>query len=124
MFFYSKILYTFIVEKRYRILEYLDQIQPAPGDRETARRDARRIAAYLKTTYGAEVYGIGSLFRKDKEFTEKSDIDLVVKGLPLTSFFSILAILDNMTKFPVDLTPCEAAKPFLRKLVGEEGIQL
>ena len=124
IFFYSKISYTFIVVKRYRLLEYLDRIQPAPGDRETALSDAHRIADYLKKTYGAEVYGIGSLFREDKQFTEKSDIDLVVKGLPLDSFFSILAVVDRMTKFPVDLTPYEAAKPFLRQIADEEGVLL
>ena len=67
-----------------------DRIQPAPGNRETARSDARKIASYLRTTYGTEVYGIGSLFRDDKQFKEKSDIDLVAKGLPLESLYSYL----------------------------------
>lgn len=97
---------------------------PLPGDREKALKDTRRIADYLRTTYGAEVYGIGSLFRTDKPFTENSDIDLVVKGLPLDRFFPILVTIDQMTHFTLDITPYEAAKPYMQQLADEEGVRL
>jgi predicted nucleotidyltransferase len=112
------------MEKRYRILDHLDRLAPRPGNREAALADARRIADYLREKYGAEVYGVGSLFLEGRTFTEKSDIDLVVKGLPPGKFVSILTAVDEMTKFPVDIVPYEDANNLMRATADEEGIRL
>jgi len=109
---------------KYRTLEYLERLRPKPGDRRKALADARAIAAYLRREYGAEVYGIGSLFVAGRDFTERSDIDLVAKGLPAERFFSILVKLDGMTPFKLDLVPFEDANEFMRKTVLEEGMLL
>jgi len=85
------------MKARYRVLDHLERLAPAPGDREKALADARRIAAFLRETYGAETKGVGSLFLEGRPFTEKSDIDLV---------------------------PYEDANSYLRKLADEEGVKL
>jgi predicted nucleotidyltransferase len=112
------------VEKRYRLLDHLDRHAPRPGDKDAALADALRIADYLREKYGAVVYGVGSLFLEGRPFTEKSDIDLVVKGLPADKFISILTAVDGMTKFQVDLVPYEDANSLMRTTADEEGIRL
>ena len=112
------------MKARYRILDHLERLAPAPGDRERAIADSRRIAVFLRETYGAETLGVGSLFLEGRPFTEKSDIDLVVKGLPGNRYFSILSEVEKLTTFPFDLVPYEDANGFLRKLADEEGVRL
>jgi predicted nucleotidyltransferase len=108
----------------YRTLEYLERLQPGPGDREKALAEARAIAAYLKREYGAEVFGVGSLFVPGRNFTERSDIDLVARGLPAGRFFSILVKLDDMTSFKLDLVPFEDANEYMQKQALKEGVRL
>ena len=109
------------MSKEYRILEYLERLRPGHGDREKAIGEAREIAAYLKREYGAEVYGVGSLFNHDGNFTEASDIDLVVKGLPSDRFYAILVRLDEMTSFKLDIIPFEDANDYMRNAALEGG---
>jgi hypothetical protein len=103
--------------KMYRTLEYLERLRPAPGDRQKALADARTIADHLKREYGAEVYGVGSLFVPGRNFTEHSDIDLVVKGLPAGRFFSILAKLDDMTLDLADIRPAVFSKELFERIL-------
>jgi len=66
--------------------EHLRNTRFAPGDRETASSDARRITRMLEAVYGAEVYGVGPLFESPRTFRTSSDIDLGVKGIPANRF--------------------------------------
>ncbi len=112
------------MKARYRILDHLERLAPAPGDKKRALAEARRIAAFLRETYGAETFGVGSLFLEGRPFTEMSDIDLVVKGIPGDKYFSILAEVEKLTTFSFDLVPYEDANGFLRRLADEEGVKL
>jgi predicted nucleotidyltransferase len=109
------------MKKRYSILKHLDSQLPRPGDTKKARDDALRIAEYLKNEYHAVVYGVGSLFLSGREFTEESDIDLVVKGLPPRRFFSILNDVNEMSRFTIELVPWEDANEYLREQAEKEG---
>ncbi len=60
----------------------------------------------------------------DKDFTEHSDIDLVVFGLPKGKYFSISSEIGDLTTFEVDLIPAEGARPFTMQIVAEEGVEL
>jgi predicted nucleotidyltransferase len=92
--------------------------------KKAAYADAQRIAQVLREQYGCtRVVGIGSTFN-EKDFTEHSDIDLVVFGLPSQKYFSISATIGRLTSFEVDLIPAEDARPLTRKLVEEEGVEL
>jgi len=97
--------------------------QMAARKRE-AFADARRLARVLREKYGCtRVVGIGSTFN-EKDFTEHSDIDLVVFGLPKGKYFAILSEISDLTPFEVDLIPAENARPFTRQLVEEERVEL
>lgn len=77
---------------------------------------AIRIARYLADRYDVHVYGIGSLFDPDNTFTVRSDIDLVVKGLPKGRFLSICAEAEQLTEFHLDIIPYEDANVLIREL--------
>lgn len=109
------------MNKRYTILKHLDSQLPGLGDTEKAKDDAEKIAAYLKNKYDAVVYGVGSLFLPGRQFTEKSDIDLVVKGLPSSRFFSILNEVNEMSSFEIELVPWEDANEYMRDQAEKEG---
>lgn len=92
--------------------------------RQSAIQEAKRIARFLSEITGvSKVVGIGSTFDPER-FSERSDIDLVVFGLPANAYFSTLGQIMMMTKFEVDLIPDESATALLKQRVAEEGVQL
>jgi len=92
--------------------------------KKAAYADAQRLAQVLREKYGCtRVVGIGSTFN-EKDFTEHSDIDLVVFGIPPQKYFSISATIGRLTSFEVDLIPAEDARPFTLQIVAEEGVEL
>ncbi|MCX7788119.1 MAG: hypothetical protein N2442_10525 [Spirochaetes bacterium] len=92
--------------------------------RARARKDAERIAAYLKETYQAEVYGIGSVFDTSRPFGPHSDIDLVAKGLPKERYFHILDEAAILTSFRLDLIPYEDATVAILQETKDPGRRL
>lgn len=106
------------------MLAHIRKTHFAPGDRERAMRDAHVVAAYLRTTFGARVWGIGSAFDSARRFQFHSDIDLVVQGLPADRFFHASACAARMTEFPLDVIPLEDANSLMRQRVREEGVEL
>jgi len=108
---------------RESLLAFLRRTRFSPAGRDRARADAETIAEYLERRYGAQVYGIGSVFCSSSRFHEKSDIDLVVAGLPPDEFFQAAAHAASLTRFPLDLVPMESATPLLRERVVQEGVE-
>ena len=87
---------------------------------------AQRCARLLYENYGVtKVYQFGSL-RDPAVFREKSDIDLVVEGLPPRLYFKALAELWRQLPpgIELDLIPFEDADPELRERVLKEGMSL
>ena len=87
---------------------------------------AQRCARLLYENYGVtKVYLFGSL-RDPNTFHEKSDIDLVVEGLPPHLYFKALAELWRQLPpgIELDLIPFEDADPELRERVLKEGVTL
>ena len=103
---------------------YLAARRNDPGRKRKAQEEARAVARFLSESYGARVYGIGSLFDLDRSFSGKSDIDLVVMGLPKEKFFSICADAGQLTQFQVDIIPYEDANELIRETVKEKGVLL
>ncbi|HAS16867.1 MAG: hypothetical protein A2Z60_02160 [Nitrospirae bacterium RIFCSPLOWO2_02_42_7] len=86
--------------------------------------DAAKIANYLRERYGCEeIYLIGSILEKER-FSEKSDIDLVVRGLPKERYFHILAEIRDITDFSTDIIPYEDANELIIETVKKEGKRL
>ncbi len=94
------------------------------GDRGRAVADARRIARFLERSGARGVIGIGSAFDPERPFSDRSDIDLVVDGLPARRFFSLSAQAAAMTRFHLDLPPAETATPALLRVATEHGTKL
>ena len=94
------------------------------GDRDRAVADARRIARFLEQSGARGVVGIGSAFDSERPFSHRSDIDLIVDGLPARRFFSVSAQAAAMTQFHLDLTPAETATPALLRAASERGTRL
>ncbi len=109
---------------RRKVLEHIRRTRFAPGNRGRALGDARRIADYLKTTYGAEVIGVGSLFESPRPFLRTSDIDLLVKNLPPEHFFAAYEKVDAMSDYDVDLVPWETANDLMRRIGEKRGVPL
>ena len=86
--------------------------------------DAKKIAQFLSDNYGCTVYGIGSLFSPDRSFSNRSDIDLVVKGLPKSKFFTATGQAVMLSRFNVDIIPYEDANELIKEQVDEEGVPL
>ena len=110
--------------KRYHTAARIEEERLAPGDEKAARADAARIASHLRKRYGARSHGIGSLFEDLRPFRSNSDIDLVVRGLPKPEFFHILAEIDGMTDFEVNIIPWEDANSLVRDIVSRSGVPL
>lgn len=108
----------------YRLQEHLHRQLFREDLRKKAREDAQRIAAYLKETYQAEVFGIGSAFDPERPFSTRSDIDLVVKGLPEERYFHILDEVSVLTAFRLDLIPFETARPTILEEIQLPGRKL
>ena len=88
---------------------------------EKALDDAAKIARYLRERYGCrEICLIGSVLEKDR-FSEKSDIDMVVKGLPKDRYFYILAEIRDISDFAIDIIPYEDANELIRDTVKKKG---
>lgn len=109
---------------RSTLLAHIRTTHFASGDRERACSDARSIAAYLRDTFGARVWGIGSAFDHSRRFGTESDIDLVVDGLPDRRFFHAYSRAASMTAFPLDLLPLQSASEAIAELVRREGVEL
>ena len=105
-------------------LAHIRRTRFAPGNRERAQADARRIAAFLRDQGASRVVGIGSAFAPQRRFTKRSDIDLMVEGLPPRRFFPASARAADMTEFELDLTPAESAADYMRRAVDDEGVDL
>ena len=110
--------------KRSELLSHIHRTRFAPGDAAGARLEAQRIADYLEASYGAEVWGIGSLFEGIREFRQGSDIDLVAKGIPGGRFLDAMVAAEAMTTFNLDLIPWETANELVREIVLESGVRL
>ena len=94
------------------------------GDRNRAVADARRIARFLERNGASSVVGIGSAFDLGRPFSHRSDIDLVVAGVPPRRFYSVSAQAAAMTEFSLDLIAAESATPALLRVASEHGTEL
>ena len=89
--------------------------------RKDALREAERLSSLLKEKFEYEtLYLIGSVL-KDRGFRLHSDIDLVIKGLKIDSFFKAFAFLIRNSPFPIDLKPWEELDAKSKARVEEEG---
>ena len=109
---------------RQALLRHIRATHFESGDRLGARANARRIAEMLRRHGARRVFGIGSVFEDERPFTRRSDLDLVVEGLPPALFFFAWAQAEKQTGLSVDLKSLETATRAFRKAVQERGVPL
>ena len=110
-------------------MEYRPQTRLAARRNDLTRRrqalaDALAVALFLKTEYGTEVYGFGSLFDESRDFGVSSDIDLAIVDLPKAVFFAASARAQELTEIDLDIVPLEDASALLRETVLTRGVRL
>jgi predicted nucleotidyltransferase len=101
------------------------------ADQETARQRqtatweaARQAASLLRIRFGAQkVIAFGSLVRSGR-FSERSDIDLAVSGIPPVEFFRTWDAVASSCPFDLDLVDLADCSPALRDLLEQEGVAL
>jgi len=112
---------SFLGKKRY--IPHLSNIQQI--EREKLINTAYHAATLLKKEFQfTRIILFGSLVHK-AWFSEDSDIDLAVEGLPTNQYFKALSRLESMiSSRKVDLVDMsEIAEP-VKKMIISEGIEL
>ncbi|MEA1912855.1 MAG: nucleotidyltransferase domain-containing protein [candidate division WOR-3 bacterium] len=90
--------------------------------KEEAEKIAEYSAKFLKEKYNVNrVYLIGSILSHN--FSEHSDIDLVVEGLREDSYFEALAelMMRYFKDIEIDLIPYEDCEEDFKKIIREKG---
>jgi len=77
-----------------------------------------KAASLLKKAGARDVFVFGSATKN--AFTETSDIDIAVSGLPAQVFFRLLGQIEDILRRPVDLIDLDEQTPFT-KYLQEEG---
>lgn len=106
------------------LLDHVRRTRLPPGRRARAKRDAERIAAFLKRRGARRVVGVGSAFDPARRFTWRSDIDIAVAGLPADRFFELSARAADLTELSLDIIPIESVTESMRQAILEEGVDL
>ena len=91
---------------------------------EEAWAAAHQVAAILRTRFCArKVVAFGSLVHPGR-FTDRSDIDLAVSGIPPATFFRAWATAGTACSFELDVVDLADCSPALRDLIDREGVTL
>jgi predicted nucleotidyltransferase len=96
------------------------------GERRRAQawQAAREVAALLRDRFDAQrVVAFGSLVRPGL-FSERSDVDLAVSGIPPRAFFKAWAAAADVCPCELDLVDLADCSEALRRLIEEEGVEL
>jgi predicted nucleotidyltransferase len=87
---------------------------------QQARKNLETIIEYLIQTFPIKkIILFGSLVKN--KFTETSDIDLAVEGIPPALYFSALAQVNALGDRWIDLKPLEDLNPHFLQRVMETG---
>lgn len=94
------------------------------GRQQAAKDTAESLANVLKERFNAsKVMLFGSAVRED--FSQWSDIDLAVWGIPNSDYFKAVAYTSGFSNiFKVDLVDAEDCSPSLLQHITQKGIEL
>jgi predicted nucleotidyltransferase len=85
--------------------------------------DAKKLAGLLRRDFIFEsLYLYGSLL--SDAFHSGSDLDMIIKGMPIEDFFKAYAMLLKKSSFPVDLKPFEALTDEFKARIEERGMRI
>jgi predicted nucleotidyltransferase len=90
---------------------------------QIAWEQVQQIARCLRQEFGAtRIIVFGSLVRD--RFTDRSDIDLAVGGIPVSRYFEAVARANEYSDRWVDLKPLEDFEEHFRQRVLETGVNV
>ncbi|MEN9222908.1 MAG: nucleotidyltransferase domain-containing protein [Thermostichus sp. BF3_bins_97] len=90
---------------------------------EQAWQEVAQIAQMLRQDFAVtRIVVFGSLTKG--RFTEESDIDLAVAGIPKERFFEALGRVNRYSQRWVDLKPLEDLDPYFRQRILSTGVDL
>lgn len=106
-------------------VDYNDTDNRASTRYEKAWELARRAAALLKERFGAQkVVVFGSLTDRSR-FTQWSDVDLAVWGVPDEQFYAAVGAVTGLSRdFMVDLVDAGDCSERMRRSIESEGVQI
>ena len=88
-----------------------------------ALREARRLVPLLKERYEYDsIYLCGSIL--SNRFGNRSDIDIIIKGLKTDAFFKAYALLIKESTYRIDLKPFEDMTADFQSEVLTKGIKI
>ncbi len=88
-------------------------------------RLAHQAAALLRKEYSAKKIILFGTLAMDIDFSEHSDIDLAVIGIPDTLFYRAVARVSGLSpEFVVDLVDPDSCRPSVRESILNKGIEL
>jgi len=107
---------NFQVSKYNRKLENLQMLY------KKAFNDFEKIVQLIIEKYNPKrIYQWGSLLNKE-HFSEISDIDIAVEGLPCAeTYFNLLNDVENMTDFPLDIVEIENIHALHKNMILKKG---
>jgi predicted nucleotidyltransferase len=102
-----------------------EQQQAQAQRREVAWTAARQAASLLKDQFGASRVVVYGSLAHGAWFNARSDIDLMVVGIPPDQFWRAWAALDQIAGgFEIELVVETELTESLRKVIQREGVEL
>lgn len=85
---------------------------------------ARQAARVLKQQFGVQQVCLFGSMLDVQRVRPESDIDLAVAGLADDRYLEAVAQLLDLSAFAVDVVQMEHAKPRLREIIEQQGVEL
>ena len=93
--------------------------------RGKAMKVAEEAATLLKTEYNAEKIVVFGSLATENFFSEWSDIDLAVWGIPSEKYYSAVAAVTGLSPdFKVDLVEAKNCRNSVKESIDREGIEI
>lgn len=111
--------------KKYPLTFKENIFQKKPERYEAAWEVAKKAAIILKNSYDAKKVAIFGSLTNRSSFTDWSDIDIAVWGIPDEKFYAAVGAITSLTtEFKIDLVDISGCRASLRNAVEIEGIEL
>lgn len=102
-----------------------DERQAQARRKQQAVTAARRVASWMKRTYGVSRVVLFGSITANQRLGPHSDIDLAVWGLDSERYYEAVArVQDEAAPFTVDLVRIEQCPHSLRKVIETEGVEV
>lgn len=93
--------------------------------RKQAFQTANQAAKILRERFGARKVAVFGSLASNIGFSELSDIDLAVWGVPKDEYYKAVAVVTGLsTRFKIDLVDFESCRKSIKNAILEFGVEL